>query len=225
MTQVAQGSTKEQVPPVLWGVLEWQMPDGMNAKQAQVVMRAFVEKTHCFNVMCCALGVNRSVGELYLKDWKTIPKGIVSALPKLQKVIMRNPARTLALLEKKLAPKTYSFGVTSTDGAVTAVYDRATSEINATAQGKSGWTFQAEREKRHWSITDVVKRLGERGVKTYDSNISKIEKIGVTPKSLLFFPLCELYGVRPELFGFVSAYGDRVKAWRKEKNAQTTQEA
>lgn len=223
MTRVCTVPSKESVPPMLWGVIEWEMPDGMNARQAQVIMKAFVEKTHCFNVMCYALGVSRAVGDMYLKNEKTIPKGIVQKLPKLQKVLMRNPARTLSLLEKKLAPKNHGYGVTSKDAAVSEYYMRATSEINADAGSRAGYQFEKIRTERGMTTAEVAQILKAQGLKIYDSYIAKIERIGITPKSLMFFPLCELYNVRPELFGFVGSYGDRVKAWRKEKNAAQEQ--
>jgi len=222
MTRVCTVPSKESIPPVLWGVIEWETPDGINAKRAQVLMKAFIEKTHRQDVLCRILGVSRYVAELYLQDWRTIPKGIVERLPRLKQIIMQNPARTLELLNK-IGTSDLGDGVKKHDSVVNEVRMMANSELNAEAQGKVGWRFQSEREKRHWSITDLAKRLDERGVVTYDSNLCKMEKCGITPKNKLFFEVCELYGVRPEIFGFVAAYGERVKAWRKAKNAAQKQ--
>ena len=73
-----------------------------------------------------------------------------------------------------------------------------------------------EREARGWTFREVARRLQRIGVQTYDSNVAKVERIGITPKSLMFFPLCEYYGIDPESFGFVGRYGEKVKKWRKE---------
>ncbi|MBO4779798.1 MAG: hypothetical protein J5497_04085 [Selenomonadaceae bacterium] len=219
MTRVCTVPSKESVPPVLWGVIEWETPDGMNAKRVQVLMQAFIMKTHRLDVMCRILGVPKFTAELYLKDERTIPKGVVYRLPRLKEIIMQNPARTLEILDRFGASDLGS-GVKWHDSAVAEVRIQANSEINADAQGRVGWRFQSEREKRHWSIKQLVEKLAEQGVQTYDSNLCKVEKLGITPKNLLFFPLCELYGVRPEIFGFVASYGERVKKWRKAKNAR-----
>lgn len=207
--------SKESIPPVLWGVIEWETPDGMNAKRAQVILRAFLEKTHRLDVMCYELKVPPATVKLYLDDYNTIPKGIVERLPRLKEAIMRNPARTLGIMDK-LGTVDYGNGVKVRDDAVEDVKQKAISELNAEAQGRAGNRFQMEREARGWTFREEVRRLQRIGVYTYDSNVAKVERIGITPKSLIFFPLCEYYGIDPESFGFVGRYGEKVKKWRKE---------
>ena len=217
MSRITTATSKESVPPILWGVLPWKMPDGMNAAQAQVVMKAFIEKTHRIDLMSRVLGVPMIVGKLYLQDERTIPKGIVAKLPRLEEILKKNPARLLEMLDKEreLARRRHESAMMETE--IEEVSSRAVKEINSYATAKAGRAMQLAREAKGWETSEAVARMKAAGIKIYDSYVAKIERIGITPRSMLFFPLCEFWGIEPESFGFVETMRVKIIVWRKKQ--------
>ena len=217
MSRITTATSKEQVPPILWGVLPWKMPNGMNAAQAQAIMKAFIEKTHRIDLMSHVLGVSTLVGSLYLDDERTIPKGIVDKLPSLEEVLRKNPARLLEMLDKEREQARRRHESVRMGNEVAEVSARAAKEINNYAMAKAGRAMQNAREAKGWETYEAAGKMKEAGIKIYDSYVAKIERIGITPRSLLFFPLCQFWGIEPESFGFVEASRNRILEWRRKQ--------
>ena len=142
MSQFTTGTAKDSCSPMLWGVIPWQMPDGMNAAQAQAIMKAFIEKTHRIDLMSRALGVSTVVGSLYLQDERTIPKSIVWKLPRLEEILKKNPARLLEMLDKEreLLRRRRASSIRQQEIAIVSA--RAAKEINLYAMAKAGRAMQ-----------------------------------------------------------------------------------
>ena len=97
-------------PPKEWGVEEWKTPDGMTARRAQVIMRAFVEYTHSVPALSSELSISEVVAEKYLDDWRTIPKGVIYRLPVLVAVLKKSPAKTRQIMRKLGEEAAYDAG-------------------------------------------------------------------------------------------------------------------
>lgn len=226
MTQVVKvGESKDTTQPRLWGVLPWKMPDGMDAKKAQVIMRAFIEKTHRHDVLCWALKIPSGTAEMYLQNADTIPKSIAARLPVLKKILMKNPARTLRIMDK-ISVTDCGHGVSRSDETARVFKLETIAEINSNAAARAGFEFNKKRLERGMSRREVSE-LCERQMHVTISadSISDYEHRGITPSTKNFFTLCELYGVRPESFGFAGAHGEKIRKWRKETDDKPFVEA
>lgn len=192
MTQVVTvGESKDAKPPSTWGVIEWQMPDGMNAAKAQKIMQAFVEYTHSLPALCAELHVPIGTARIYLLNSASIPKSVAYKIPRLITSMKKNPARAYEIAERVEREQ------------------RDYDEMNADAAGRAGRQFMQARLRLRLRQKDVAAATG-----VHYTTVSKYEVFGATPMQNGFFELCRYYGIEPESFGFVSDLARAIQQWR-----------
>ena len=110
---VTVAESKDQRPPSAWGVVPWEMPDGMTAETAQEVMRAFVVYTHSEGALCGELHVPRATARIYLERANSIPKRMALKVPRLIAAMKKNPAHMQEIIEqaKSYTPGASGFAI------------------------------------------------------------------------------------------------------------------
>lgn len=91
-------------------------------------------------------------------------------------------------------------------------------KANREARAKFGAMVKEARVELGVTVRGLNEILCEtRGAKRSATYIQAIEIRGLTPRSELFFPLCELLGIDPMECGFVGELGDDVKYYSSMK--------
>lgn len=196
---------KGQKPPSAWGVVPWEMPDGMTAETAQAVMRAFVVYTHSEGALCGELHIPRATARVYLERANSIPKRMALRIPRLIAAMKKNPAHLQEIIKEA---KSYTPGASGFAIKIAA-------ELNDEAKIRAGKAFREERLHRKLTGRDVGKICG-----VSSSIVTERERTGYTPSMTGFFKLCEAWGVEPEKFGFASNQAALIASWRRNRRAR-----
>ena len=181
--------------PSAWGVLVWETPDGMNAAKAQAIMKDFVASTGGLYELCTELNIPTATAQIYLTNACQIPKGVAWKLPRLKARIKLGAAQAQADISRYLPkePEPIKSFVT----------------LNTEAGRRAAQLFSRSR-----AVSKIPLMKAAKIAKVTPEVLSKQEASQITPKAKAFFPLCELYKIRPESFGFVGAMETIIKSWR-----------
>lgn len=201
MVQIVSGSNCPPDPPSKWGPLKWEV-DGMTPEKAQAVMRAFMVYTHNILDLAEFLHIGACAAEEMLSRASAIPKQVAYYIPDLIAFMKRCPTK---MVEAMKAAEHYT-------KAEKGVRLQTTREINMDVSKKAALILRERRENMGMTMTEVAKRLN---VKAHE--VSRAEREGLTPYNRLFFPLCELMGIAPEKFGYISYCAQRIQEWRRGK--------